>query len=203
VLVTADEMWGKPCLAYNIQAVLPQDALDAFGQLQRDFGAFGLPAINLCPRHSQHLSIHALVPVRLPIAGKEDYWAGISAVAFSDLDRLCRGRRGIALHFNEVRITSSAIIAVASAVHDLIGDIREHFSRWPAPSGWIRPTYDIAHVTLARFSAAAQVPTSLVREVSARPLSLDVTISRVRLVRERVYPCLEVDELSSYDLLDD
>ncbi len=201
MLVTADEMWGTPCLAYHIQAIFPRDALDAIAQLQCDLGAFGLPAFNLCPRHSQHLSIYTLVPVRLPIAGKEDYWASISAVAFSDLDRLCRGRRRIALHFNEVRITSSAIIAVASAVHDLIGDIREHFSRWPAPSGRIAPTYDIAHVTLARFSVAAQVPATLIREISARPPSIDATISRVRLVRETVYPSLEVDELSIHDLL--
>ncbi len=149
--VAADAMWGAPCLAYNIQCVLPDDVLDAIAQLQRELLGAGLPIFNLCPRGSLHTSIYALVPARSPIAGKEDYWAGVSAKALSDLDRLCRDRRSIALHFNEIRLTPAAIIAVARAAPDLIDDIRMHFSKWPAQPGWVRPRYDIAHVTWRDF----------------------------------------------------
>lgn len=199
--VTADGMWGAPCLAYNIQGVVPNDALNAITQMQHGLPGAGLPAFNLCPRGSLHVSIYALVPARSPIAGKEDYWAGVSAKALSDLDRLCRDKRSVALHFDEIRLTPTAIIAVARAVPDLIDDIRTHFSQWPAQPGWIRPSYDIAHVTLARFSVAAQIPDALVRDISARPMSLEATVSQIQLVRERVYPSLEVDVISSLDLL--
>lgn len=199
--VAADGMWGAPCLAYNIQGVLPDDTLNAIAQMQHGLHGAGLPAFNPCPRGSLHISIHALVPVRAPIAGKQDYWAGISAKALSDLDRLCRGRRSIAIHLNEIRLTPTAIIAIARAVPDLVDDIRTYFSKWPAQPGWIRPRYDIAHVTLARFSAAGLIPAALVRDISARPMSLETTVSRIQLVRERVYPSLEADAISSLDLL--
>jgi hypothetical protein len=198
--VTQDGMWGAPCLGYNILGVLPDAALNAIARMQHELHGAGLPAFNPCPRGSLHISIYALVSVRSPTAGKQDYWASVAKKALADLERLCRDRPSIALHVTEIRLTPTAIIAVARAVPDLVDDIRAYFSKWPAQPGWIRPNHDIAHVTLARFSAAGLISAALVRDISARPMSLETTVSRIQLVRERVYPCLEIDVISSLDL---
>jgi hypothetical protein len=200
VAVTADEMWGRTCLAYNIQAAIPDDLRDALARTQRDLGTVGLPPFNVCPSASLHLSIFALVPVRSPVAGKETYWANVSSQAAGDLERICRDRRSMALRFDELRVTRTAVIAATQAVPDLMTEIRSHFARWPAHPNWTMPVYDIAHVTLARFAATAEISGTLADEISARPLSLAGDVSRIQLVREKVYPSLEVDVLKEFRL---
>jgi hypothetical protein len=200
--VTADGMWGRDCLAYSIQAAIPDGLADALASIQFELDKAGLPAFHACPRNTLHISIFAVVPVRSPVAGKEDYWTGVSSRVMDDLDRLCRGHRVMPVHFDELRLTPNAIIAATRAVPDRIAAIRSHFAGWPAHPGWPRPVYDIMHVTLARFATEQRVPDSAVREV-CRPISLAGEVSRIQLVRETVYPSLKIDALASFDLQDD
>ena len=198
--VTADDMWGRQCLAYNIQAVIPGGLAGALASIQQELGRIELPAFNPCPRETLHISIFALVPVRSAAAGKKEYWENVSSKAVADLEGLCRGRRAMAVGFDELRVTPTAIIAAAHVVPELIAGIRSHYSAWPAHPGWSRPQYDIIHVTLARFAATARVPDALVREVTARPISLAAHISRLQLVRETIYPSLKAEVLAAFDL---
>lgn len=195
-----DEKWGKPCLAYNVQVRFSADALDEIVRLQDGLQALSPSPLHLSPRDSLHVSIYALVPVRWPDAGKADYWRAMSAPAMSALRTLCADRRRFALRFERLRMTPSAIIAIATETPDLIADIRGHFDRLPGHPRLPKPRYDIVHTTLARFGSEAHVPEAVVRRISVMEMSLAADIDQVQLVCERVYPSLELDDLARFDL---
>lgn len=193
-------MWGKPCLAYNVQASFPVDALGAIAAIQHHLNALPLPQLKCPPPQAQHVSIYALVPVRWPDAGKEAYWNEISASAISSLQALCAGRRRFELQFDRLQLTPSAIIAVAAEMPDLIVDIREHFHRTPGHPHLPKPDYDIVHTTLARFDREDHVSEAVIREVSTTDIALTVEVEQLCLVRECVYPSLVLDEIVRFDL---
>jgi hypothetical protein len=195
-----DDGWGKPCLAYNVQARFSARTLDEMALLQDGLQALSPLPLNLSPRHSLHVSIYALVPVRWPDTGKADYWNERSAQAISDLGTLCGDRRRFALCFEQLRITSSAIVAIATETPDMIADIRRHFDRLPGHPSFPKPRYDIVHTTLARFGSNTHVPESVVRRISTMRMSLAADIDQVQLVRERVYPSLETDDIARFAL---
>lgn len=62
------------------------------------------------------------------------------------------------------------------------------------------PVYSIVHCTLARFSQMATLDPRQRRLLESWPLRAIVRFDRVRLVRERVYPSLEVDLIAEYSL---
>lgn len=198
--VVADEMWGRDCLAYNVQGRFSDEAVQAIGALQDDVRDI-LPApVHVCPPHALHVSIAAPVSVRWPDHGKDAYWQDIAAGTLADLEGLCRSQRRFALHLTTLRVTPSAIIAVADYVPALVGAIRARFAQAPGHPSLPRPVYDIAHTTIARFSAGALLPEPVVRRISARPVALAACVARIELVRERVYPSLETDTLASFEL---
>lgn len=193
-------MWGKPCLAYNVQASFPVNALGAIAAVQDHLNALSLPQLKCPPPQAQHVSIYALVPVRWPDAGKEVYWNEISAAAISSLQALCAGRRRFKLRFDRLRLTPSAIIAVAAETPGLIADIREHFHRAPGHLHLPKPDYDIVHTTLARFDREEHVSAAVIRKVSTTDISLTMEVEHLCLVRECVYPSLVLDEMVRFDL---
>lgn len=193
-------MWGKPCLAYNVQASFPVTAHGDIAAVQDHLKTLRLPQLRVPPPHAQHVSIYALVPVRWPDADKEDYWNEISTAAISSLQALCVDRRRFELRFDRLQLTPSAIIAVAAETPDLIADIREHFHRTPGRPHLPKPVYDIVHTTLARFERAEHVSEAIMREVSTMDISLTVEVEHLCLVRECVYPSLVLDEIVRFNL---
>ncbi len=201
--VVADVTWGMHCLAYNVQGQFSDAALQEIALLQNEVLTHVPLPLNVSPPHALHLSIYAPVPVRWPDSGKGDYWQEIAARTRADLEDLCTSQRSFTLHFDTLRVSPSAIIAVASGVPELVAAIRERFSQAPGHPCWPRPMYDIAHTTLARFSADGVLPEPIIHQLSTKPISVMASVIRIQLVRETVYPSLQVDTLTSYDLAPD
>ena len=60
----ADDLWGRPCLAYHVQPVLPAEAWAALEDLLGPVAGRWPAPLHLGARHMLHVTIYALVPVR-------------------------------------------------------------------------------------------------------------------------------------------
>ncbi len=196
----ADDLWGRPCLAYHVQPVLPAEAWAALEDLLGPVAGRWPAPLHLGARHMLHVTIYALVPVRGEF-DKEGYWRGIAAPSLSLVEELCAGHRPIELHFSRLKVTDTAIIAVAQENSGLIEAIRRRIADTiPPPPGRAPLSYDLIHTTLARYPAAILVPDAVVERIEGLPVSVRALVPAIKLVRETVFPCQHVDEIASVPL---
>ena len=197
--VTADAMWGQRCVAYNVQAGFSEDVLDHFGALQKNLTRVVPNPLHVCPRHSLHVSIYALVPVRWPDSGKDEYWSEIAEKSIEALRCLCRRER-FTLQFNELRVTPAAIVAVAADISNTVATFRECFDRILGPWSLPRPGYTMIHTTLARFERNGFLSQSILDRVSSETIRVESAITEIDIVHERTYPALHADRIATYGL---
>jgi 2'-5' RNA ligase len=196
----ADDIWGQPCLAYHVQPHLDPETQDAFERFQQDIAARWPDPLHLCPKDGLHVTIYALIPVKVDF-DKEAYWRHIAEPCRALLDDLCSGHEAIELHFNRLKVTDVAIIATATETTGIIGRIRDRIADViPPPPGREPLRYDLIHTTLARYRTASSVPASAVESIEDLPVSIRAPVTRIKMIRETLFPCLERDELASFPL---
>ncbi|WP_157934217.1 2'-5' RNA ligase family protein [Microvirga ossetica] len=196
----ADEIWGRPCLAYHVQPSLEPEARDAFEAVQRAFAALCPEPLHVGPKHGLHVTIYPLLTVWGDY-DKDAYWQQIAGRTQGILDDLCTGHRPLELRFSGLKVTNTAIIATATEESGLIAAIRERIVRdIPPPPGQKPIIYDLIHSTLARYRTKASIPDDVVACIECLPVSITAPVRRIRLVRETLFPCLATDELASFPL---
>src|SRR3712207_6136967 len=98
-----------------------------------------------------HVTVYALVPVKGDF-DKDAYWRRIAGPSLALVEELCAGHRPIELHFSRLKVTDTAIVAVAQEPSGLIEAIRDRVARTiPPPQGHAPLRYDLIHTTLARY----------------------------------------------------
>ena len=196
----ADEIWGRPCLAYHVQPSLEPEARDAFEAVQRAFAALWPEPLHVGPKHGLHVTIYPLLTVWGDY-DKDAYWQSIAGRTQGILEDLCTGHRPLELRFSGLKVTNTAIIATATEESGLIAAIRERIVRdIPPPPGQKPIIYDLIHSTLARYRTKASIPDDVVARIESLPVSITAPVRRIRLVRETLFPCLATDELASFPL---
>lgn len=196
----ADDIWGLPCLAYHVQPSLEPQTREAFERMQRAIAERWPEPLHLVPRDGLHVTIYALVPVKASF-DKDAYWQSIAGQCRSLLQELCSDRRALELCFSQLKATDTAIIATATEETGLIEAIRHRIVRdIPPPPGREPLCYDLIHTTLARYRTSASVPDSAVEGIEALPISIRAPVTRIRIIRETLFPCLGRHELASFPL---
>jgi 2'-5' RNA ligase len=196
----ADDIWGQPCLAYHVQPHLSPDTQAAFERLQQAIAGRWPDPLHLCPKHGLHVTVYALITVKASF-DKEAYWGRIAEPCRALLEQICAGHEAIELHFDRLRVTDVAIIATAREKTGLIEAIRNRIAEIiPPPPGREPLRYDLIHTTLARYRVSSDVPISLVDSVGDLPVSITAPVSRIKLIRETLFPCLVRDELAGFPL---
>jgi hypothetical protein len=197
----ADDIWGKPCLAYHVQPSLEPETREAFEEVQRSIAGHWPEPLNIGPKHGLHVTIYPLVPVKGAF-DKDAYWQGIARQSQSMVEDLCAGHRPLELRFSRLKVTDTAIIATATEETGLIDAIRSRIvSDIPPPPGHRPIIYDLIHTTLARYRTRASIPDDVVRRVENLPVSITAPVAQIRLVRETLFPCLTTDEIASIPLI--
>jgi hypothetical protein len=199
VFVQHDELWGQPCVGYNVQLSLPAACLDALAQQQTALTSLVPLPLALVPASAQHVSLYALLHVRWQHADKPARYRELRAEAHELLADACSATPPFMLRFASLHVTPSAIIA--RAVHDeFIAALRARLSALLARHGLPVRRYDMVHTTLARFRRSGELSADVVAQVEATPLALAAEISAVQLVCERVYPSLVLETLHEWGL---
>jgi hypothetical protein len=197
----ADDIWGKPCLAYHVQPSLERETREAFEEVQRAIAEHWPEPLNIGPRHGLHVTIYPLVPVKGAF-DKDAYWQGIARQSQSLLEDLCADHPTLELRFSRLKVTDTAIIATASEDTGLIEAIRSRIVSDISPPPGHKPIiYDLIHSTLARYRTRASIPADVVRRIENLPISITAPVAQIRLVRETLFPCLTTDEIASIPLI--
>jgi hypothetical protein len=196
----ADDIWGLPCLAYHVQPSLEPETREAFEAVQRAFVELWPEPLHVGPKAGLHVTIYPLVTVKGEF-DKAAYWQSIAGRSQSLLEDLCTGHRPLELRFSRLKVTDTAIIVTATEETGLIEAIRERIVRdIPPPPGASPIIYDLIHSTLARYRTKASIPDDVVERMESLPVSIKAPVTRIRLVRETLFPCLVTDEIASVPL---
>ena len=193
----ADDIWGQPCLAYHVQPDLSPQTRGSLAELQQAIAGRWPVPLFLAPPEALHVTLYALVQVKGRF-DKERYWSGIAGPCRSLVAELCRGHPPLELNFSRLKVTDTAIIATATDGSGLIEKVRQAIAEEiPPPPGHEPLRYDLIHTTLARYRTSDAVPEALVEAVEAIPVSVTAPVERLKIVRETLFPCQELDEIDS------
>jgi hypothetical protein len=196
----ADDIWAQPCLAYHVQPSLEPDTRDAFESLQQTIVENWPEPLHVGPKHGLHVTIYPVVPVKGDF-DKTAYWHSIAGRCQTLLEDLCRGHRTLELRFSRLKVTNTAIIVAATEETGLIEAIRQRVIRdIPPPPGQKPIVYDLIHSTLTRYRTSTLIPDEAVKRIESLPVSITAPVTRIRLIRETLFPCLVTDEIASIPL---
>lgn len=196
----ADTIWGQPCLAYHVQPELSPETRAALGELQNAIAGRWPVPLYFAPPQALHVTLYALVGVKDRF-DKERYWSGIAEPCRALMESLCAGHRPLNLQFSKLKVTDAAVIAVAADETGLIARLREAIAEViPPPPGLQPMRYNLIHSTLARYRTSDAVPDEVVRAVEAIPVSVAAPVDRLKIIRETLFPCQDMDEIFSFPL---
>jgi hypothetical protein len=196
----ADDIWGKPCLAYHVQPHLEPATQAALSGLRRDIAGLWPAPLHIGPPEALHVTIYALAMVKADY-DKQAYWARIAEPSRRLLEDLCAGHPALDLHFSQLKVTDTAIIATARDETGLIEAVRRKIAEEiPPPPGQKPLTYDLIHTTLARYPSAIEVPRGTVERIESLPVSIHAPVRRLKIISETLFPCQAVDEIASFPL---
>lgn len=197
----ADDIWGRPCLAHHVQPHLSHKTQLALAEVQKPLQALWPAPLHLGAPDTLHITLYAFALVRENF-DKDGYWSRIAASCQDLMESFCAGHGPLELHFSRLKVTDTAIIAVATEESGLIAAIRDRIAdRIPLPSGRTEPLrYDLIHTTLARYQTASSIPQDIVDAVESIPVSIRAPIERMKVIRETLFPCQVRDELQSFPL---
>lgn len=197
--IEADLLWLQACLAYNLQiAVAPEPAQRlcevVSGIVESE------PALLACPPATYHLSVLNLLPVRDPdMDAKQRAWE-INGARWHELAEVeIRRHSQYEIRLTSLVATRSALIAVAVDSPPTV-ELRRSLTKSLGLD--LGPVPELTHVTLARYRGAFSAPHQLLDQVEQVRFDVPITVDRLRLVRERVYPSVDLDLIAELPLAD-
>lgn len=196
-----DPYWSRPLVSYTVMQMLDPAARGTCADLLREVAdiAGGAGHLLIAPAETFHLSLYAIAPVRSEF-DKDAWWQVHGAQALTVFRRWCAAQPASNLKFRELRVTPTAVIAVAES-HDAVWSLRRVLkAEVPQPPGGT-PDYDMIHMTLARYAQPENLPADFAARVTALPLALDVPLHEITLMRETAYPLLGGAPVETHSLM--
>lgn len=189
--IVLDTMWGDPCLAYNVQVLLPPSIHAPLVKLQTEIEHQETGSLLRCPAHALHISIASLIPVRTPDSSqdKEAQWQSIRYESQTALRKVAKTTRDFQIRFCRVIATDGAIITVATDdghMQTIREKLREYVPLRSTP-------INIIHCTLFRYHTRLENPQKLLADLQTRTLRQIFTVDELQIRRETMYPSLASD----------
>lgn len=195
--VEADPLCLQPCLAYNLQIAVAPEPAQRLWEVVSDIIESEL-ALLACPPTTYHLSVLNLLPVRDPdVAAKQRAWE-TSGARWNELAEVeIRRHSPYEIRLTSLVATRSALIAAAVDSPPTVELRRSLTNSLGLELG---PVPELTHVTLARYRGALSEPDQLLDQVERAQFDVPITVDRLRLVRERVYPSVGIDLIAELPL---
>lgn len=200
ILTRCDRLWGRGCLAYNLQAHLPATALALLSRMQQCLEREISVPINVVPEHALHISLYAVVPYSWPDDGKEAFWESRRERLLQSLPDLSRECSVLELDVESSIIFPTAVVATIRERTGTIRSMRERLAELCRHPTWPHPSYDMLHCTLGRFAEDGTVSALEAERYQAHWQRFSTPLRALALVRERRYPALEVDDIARVTL---
>ncbi|MBY3053890.1 2'-5' RNA ligase family protein [Rhizobium laguerreae] len=187
-----DLLWFKRCCAFHLQLFPDRETVSKLCALQDHIEAECNGPLLRVPATSLHMTVVTLINAGAQFSMPNDEVWKLNGERWKEtVERLVKETPPIDLSFQEVQTSEAAIVIEApeppelqrlrSAVSDAVW-----FEEWrPRPPR-------IAHFTLFRFSAEEWLPEL---NVEARLLPIAIKVKALQLVKEKIYPSVDVDVL--------
>jgi len=184
-----DPLWGRRCVAYNLQAELTDDARQVLVQAQELLQTTGSGLLR-CPPDTLHISVACILSVRERYGvPKGVLWKRYGSQWVASLRNILAAVRPFEIVFRRLKVTDAAVIAVAQP-RDEVGIIRAGVTRMLADVGV--PSYQpsIIHTTVLRYGSPDLHGERLTGLASTYNIKVIVPVRRIVLSKETVYPSL-------------
>jgi hypothetical protein len=195
-----DRYWSQPLVSYTVMHMLDDAARESCVDLLRRVSdiAGAVEHLLIAPADTFHLSLYAIAPVRSDF-DKDAWWRIHGEQAQAVLRQWCAAQPAIRLRFRTLRVTQTAVIAIAEPEEAVWNLRRQLRADVPQPPGGT-PDYDMIHITLARYAQPDRLPADFAARVAALPLDLEVRLHEITLMRETAYPLLGGRPVEAYTL---
>jgi hypothetical protein len=190
--------WGQPCRAYNVCARPRPGQAAALAGLQAR--ALRLePSLLPIPEPALHASLAWLLPAHQEFGRpKDELWQRHGPRWVATLADAAARTGCFRLTFRRLAATSSAVITVAEEPNRFSALRRELIPLLDLP--YSSSAGDLAHITLLRYATPLRDPASMLRLLTATEFYLDVDVSELLVISERVYPSLDYEILHTLRL---
>ncbi|TBF40444.1 2'-5' RNA ligase family protein [Rhizobium leguminosarum] len=187
-----DTLWFKRCCAFHLQFFPDRETVSKLCALQDRIERECDGPLLRVPATSLHVTvvtmINAVPQFSMP---NEEIWKLNGERWKETVERLVNETPPIDLSFQEVQASEAAIFVKAPEPPEL-QRLRSAISDAVWFDDWRPKPPRIAHITLFRFSAEEQLP-ALPGDAGLLPI--EGTVNALQLVKEKIYPSVEVDVL--------
>lgn len=183
--------WGQPCRAYNACIRPGPAAAAALTALQ--LSALQLePSLLQVPGPALHANLAWLLPVHQDFdCPKDELWQRRSPRWLPTLAAAAARTSSFRLRFRRLAATSTAVITVADEPNPFSTLRSELIPQLHLPGS--ASAGQLTHITLFRYATPLRDPAALLRWLADTTFGIDVNVSELLIIRERVYPSLEYD----------
>jgi hypothetical protein len=185
--------WGQPCRAYNVCIRPSPAAAAALAALQARV-LRPEPALLQVPEQALHANLAWVLPVHQEFdRPKDELWQRHGPQWLAILADAAAKTSSFRLTFRHLAATSSAVITVADEPNAFRALRRELVPLLRVPGS--ASAGNLAHVTLFRYATPLRDPASLLQWAAATTFCLDIDVSELLVIKERVYPSLDYEIL--------
>ena len=189
LLLKADPFWGKPCIAYSLQADLTDDARRIFSRAQERLQAAG-PGLLTGPPATLHITVACLLSVRERYGvSKDSLWRLHGLRWTASLRALLAAVPPCEVIFRRLEVTDAAVIAVAEPQSE-VRTIRSHVANMLADAGVPSFQPSIIHATVLRYGSSELRAEALAEAARCVHIESSVPIRQLVLSKETIYPSL-------------
>lgn len=187
------QRWGQPCRAYNVCVRPGSTGAAALAAIQASAQRLE-PSLLRVPEPALHANLAWLLPVHEEYdRPKDELWQQHGPQWIATLADVAGRISSFHLSFRRLVATNSAVIIVADEPNRLSALRRELIPLLDIPGS--ASAGNLAHMTLFRYARPLRDPASLLRWLAATEFHLDIDVSELLVIRERIFPSLDYETL--------
>ena len=185
--------WGQPCRAYNV-CIRPSPAAAAALSALEARALRLEPSLLRIPGQALHANLAWLLPVYQEFdRPKDELWQRHGPRWLATLADTAARTSSFRLRYRHLAATNSAVITVADEPNPFSALRRELVPLLHLPGS--ASAGDLAHLTLFRYATPLHDPAALLQWLAATEFCLDIDVSELLVIKERVYPSLDYEIL--------
>ena len=194
-----DELWARPCRAYNVQIELDPRTRASFGETQRALMR-AEPNLLVCPQKALHVSVAWLLAVHAsyPVA-KDLLWERRGEEWTAELNHIAAQSAGFRIAYEHVVATDSAVVALARPTEP-VNRIREMIRERLRLPPETRNEADLVHTTLFRYRGPLSHPEKFLSTLEDTSAEATAEVDGLVVSKELVYPSLRTEVLARLPL---
>ena len=200
--IEIDSTWEKPIWGVTLQIDLGEKVRDLLCKYQEKLEKLEPNNLLLLPRQYQHISFNQVVfwggQYEL---GTEGTWNKVAEEFLKAFKEQNRKHSSFKVSFSKLVATTGGIIWCGYDENDEMENLREEFLKiLPFPKETTKLNH-IVHTTVARYKNKLVDPDKVLDFVDKNTESVDITVDKIILRNELVFPSIKTESLAEIELI--